>query len=220
MRVDSGGAGWFGARRGTTRKHSGIDLLADVGTPVLSICDGQLRTKTKNPYGNYIQLVCQLPFETSITSVSILYGHLDRFEQEFTEYSEVKAGQVVGYVGKSGNASGKTIMSHLHLEMLVHNEVDAAKSEEHKLRAKSQAQDYTELSNELSQCLPGFTPGPRGFNNGHKFDPFLLLSCLANRPVMEETDLIELGRSFSTYYKSLGLSREQSALIMGEKTDE
>lgn len=216
MRVDSGGAGWFGAKRGSSRKHGGIDLIADIDTPVVAVCDGQFRTKTKNPYGNYVQLVCLLPFESSITSVSILYGHLSGFNKEAPEYIDVKAGEVVGYVGKSGNAGGSDIMSHLHIEMLVHNEINAAKSEEHRLHVRSPVQDYKVLSNELSQCLHGFKPGPRGFNNGHKFDPFLLLACLANRPAIEETNMVEIGSSFSTYYKSLGLSRKQSALITKE----
>ena len=51
MRVDEGGAGWFGARRGPTRTHSGIDLRADIGTPVRAVCEGQLKTVSKAPYG-------------------------------------------------------------------------------------------------------------------------------------------------------------------------
>lgn len=191
IRVDKGGLGWFQARRGPKRKHSGIDLSAEVGTPVRAVCDGYYRTQTKKPYGHYVQLVCPIPLGGY---VSALYAHLSQFEQVASEYTQVVAGTVVGYVGKSGNASGKTIKPHLHLEMLVHESLEAARGETHALWDKLQEGEvHRSLESSLEGCV---ARGEYGFRAGHKFDPVLLLACLTEIPPEEPP-----GREFAEHYK-------------------
>lgn len=217
MRMDSGGAGWFGARRGPTRKHSGIDLLADIGVPVMAVCPGVYRGETRAPYGNLVQLVCPLPFGGY---VSVLYAHLEAIKTRvgpLSEWVPVQPGSVIGFVGKSGNASGKKIQPHLHLEMLVHGYEADALAEQHLLRGRSPGENafYGVLESKLVSCLGDVKPGKRGYHSGHKFDPFLLLACWADRPKLEalEPPVSEAARPYTDYYSGVD-DFEQRATIL------
>lgn len=86
--------------------HSGVDLAAGAGTPILPAMSGVVyRTAQSKEYGNYLQI-------SHPGGVMTLYAHM--------EYIFVHAGQqvdlntVLGTVGSTGNATGP----HLHLEVL------------------------------------------------------------------------------------------------------
>lgn len=93
----------------TNRPHRGIDYAAPQGTPVMASGDGRIRTASRTkPNGNFIVLQHGEQFVTK-------YLHLSRFARGIRSGSRVTQGQVIGYVGRTGYATGP----HLHYEFLV-----------------------------------------------------------------------------------------------------
>jgi murein DD-endopeptidase MepM/ murein hydrolase activator NlpD len=91
------------------RAHLGTDYAAATGTPVKATGDGRITFMGwKGGYGRVIMLKHGSSFET-------LYAHLSRFRSGLSYGSRVKQGQVIGYVGKTGLATGP----HLHYEFRV-----------------------------------------------------------------------------------------------------
>ena len=101
----------FGKRKnpfsGQMKDHNGIDLAAAEGTPVYAIKDGAVYIAIENDaeFGNYIILSHD---QGKMTSV---YAHLSKITVE--RYQYVKKGDVIGYVGQTGMATGP----HLHFEI-------------------------------------------------------------------------------------------------------
>jgi len=96
----------FGLPWGPGRTHQGIDIFAPQGTPVRAVASGVARTAVRPLGGNMVFL--NLPDRTSF-----YYSHLDRFA--VSDGAKVKAGDVLGYVGTTGNAVKAG--PHLHFEM-------------------------------------------------------------------------------------------------------
>jgi len=89
--------------------HSGLDLDAPFGTPVRASADGRVLDAAMRPgYGREIVLSHGHDVET-------VYGHLSAMSVMPGQH--VTRGQVIGYVGQSGRATGP----HLHYEVRVHN---------------------------------------------------------------------------------------------------
>ncbi|MDR0662381.1 MAG: M23 family metallopeptidase [Holosporales bacterium] len=104
----------FGPRRhpisGRSRWHRGVDLSAPQGTPVSASAEGVVKCIVSgHGYGRCIMLEHSGGYET-------LYAHLSQFAKGIRPGSYVKSGQVVGFVGHSGSATG----SHLHYEVHLH----------------------------------------------------------------------------------------------------
>lgn len=87
------------------RRHEGIDIFAARGTPVVAAADGWVTSQTRNRLGGNVVWVWSLSHR-----VALYYAHLDRRAVPPGEW--VRAGDVVGYVGNTGNASGTA--PHLH----------------------------------------------------------------------------------------------------------
>ncbi|MCC6209313.1 MAG: peptidoglycan DD-metalloendopeptidase family protein [Gammaproteobacteria bacterium] len=91
------------------RAHKGVDYAAPTGTPVKSTGDGKIAFKgVKGGYGNVVIVQHGSRYGT-------LYGHLSGFARGLRAGSRVSQGQVIGYVGKTGLATGP----HLHYEFHV-----------------------------------------------------------------------------------------------------
>lgn len=91
------------------RAHKGVDYAASTGTPIKSTGDGSVAFKgVKGGYGRVVTIDHGNEYST-------LYAHLSNFSSNVDEGSQVKQGQVIGYVGASGLATGP----HLHYEFLV-----------------------------------------------------------------------------------------------------
>ncbi len=91
------------------RAHKGVDYAAPTGTPVRAIADAKVSFVGKQGgYGNLIVLNHQSPYSTA-------YGHLSRFGKGIKRGSNISQGQIIGYVGATGLASGP----HLHYEFRV-----------------------------------------------------------------------------------------------------
>lgn len=102
-----GGAGYtsdFGAPR-SGHTHQGNDLFGPVGRPLLAVDAGEVRFGTDPLGGNIANL------RTS-DGTRYYYAHLDRFEGSGRF---VVPGEVIGYLGKTGNAA--TTEPHLHFEV-------------------------------------------------------------------------------------------------------
>ena len=91
------------------RGHMGTDYAAPTGTPVHAAGDGRISfAGRRGGYGNAVVLA-------HTNSVSTLYGHMSRFARHLRVGSHVQQGDVIGYVGMTGLATGP----HLHYEYLV-----------------------------------------------------------------------------------------------------
>lgn len=94
-----------------TKYHSGIDFAAAPGTEVYASGDGEVVKEESNywGYGNIITIDHGYGYKTQ-------YAHLQRFAVK--KGQKVKRGQLVGYVGSTGKATGP----HLHYEVLKNDE--------------------------------------------------------------------------------------------------
>ncbi|MEJ2430790.1 MAG: M23 family metallopeptidase [Deltaproteobacteria bacterium] len=82
------------------RPHPGIDYAAPIGTPVATVGDGRVIFRGwKNGYGRCITIRHNNRYTTT-------YGHLSRYAPRSKVGSVVKQGEVIGYVGASGLATG------------------------------------------------------------------------------------------------------------------
>jgi murein DD-endopeptidase MepM/ murein hydrolase activator NlpD len=93
----------------TIRGHMGTDYAAPTGTPVHAAGEGRVSfAGWRGGYGNALMLAHG-------SSVSTLYGHMSRFARNIRVGSHVQQGEVIGYVGMTGLATGP----HLHYEYLM-----------------------------------------------------------------------------------------------------
>lgn len=85
---------------GYHRPHPGIDYAAPHGTPVMATADGTvIRRARDNQAGRFVKI-------RHAGSIETTYMHLSRFAKGSTQGSRVRQGQVIGYVGQSGLATG------------------------------------------------------------------------------------------------------------------
>ncbi len=92
---------------GIYRAHLGTDFGAAYGTPVKATADGRVKFDGRSGgYGNLIILSHAAGYTTR-------YGHLSRFARGLHRGEHVKQGEVIGYVGQTGLATGP----HLHYEI-------------------------------------------------------------------------------------------------------
>ena len=97
----------FRETRDGTRQHEALDILAPRNTPVLAVEDGTVaRLFLSTPGGNTIY-----QFDPTST-YAYYYAHLERYAAGLKNGDSVTRGQVIGYVGTSGNAPPNT--PHLH----------------------------------------------------------------------------------------------------------
>lgn len=103
----------FGMRNhpvlGYTRMHRGVDFAAPTGTPIQAAGGGVIEEAGRHAgYGIYVRLRHDDTYETA-------YGHMSRLAEGMKPGRRVRQGQIIGYVGATGLATGP----HLHYEVLV-----------------------------------------------------------------------------------------------------
>jgi murein DD-endopeptidase MepM/ murein hydrolase activator NlpD len=90
--------------------HQAIDIMQTRGTPVLAVISGKIvKLFLSKPGGNTIYLVDKPGI------YCYYYAHLDQYAPDLREGALVKAGDVIGYVGSTGDASPQA--PHLHFEI-------------------------------------------------------------------------------------------------------
>lgn len=103
----------FGMRthpiHGTQKLHAGLDIGAPEGTPILAPLDGVI-AEVGNDASGYGQWLAVKHSDGSIGET--FYAHLSRYA-DLPVGTQVKAGQVIGYVGNTGGSTG----AHLHFEV-------------------------------------------------------------------------------------------------------
>ena len=93
----------------TRRPHRGVDYAAKTGTPIIATGDGKVHfIGNKGGYGRTVILSHSGRYTT-------LYAHMSRYRRGLRKGKKVKQGQVIGYIGSSGLATGP----HLHYEFRV-----------------------------------------------------------------------------------------------------
>lgn len=108
-RVSSGFGSRFHPIFKNWRAHTGVDFAAPKGTRIWATADGVVETAgVKGGYGNCIEV-------RHSGGITTLYGHLSGFASGVKRGSRVKQGDVIGYVGATGYATGP----HLHYEFKV-----------------------------------------------------------------------------------------------------
>lgn len=109
----------FGASRsyGYSRPHLGHDMMAAVGTPVIAIESGTVEIMGWNQYGGW-----RVGIRSFDKKRYYYYAHLRKdkpFHEELCEGKVVKAGDVIGYVGRTGYSPNENVnnieTSHLHV---------------------------------------------------------------------------------------------------------
>lgn len=99
----------YGAPRAGTGWHHGTDVFAPTATPVVAVADGRLSKVGWNTLGgNRLWL-------TDAGGTAYYYAHLSAYSSTAVEGGVVRAGEVIGYVGNTGQAA--TTPPHLHFEI-------------------------------------------------------------------------------------------------------
>jgi murein DD-endopeptidase MepM/ murein hydrolase activator NlpD len=100
----------WGAPRADTGHHEGNDIFATAGTPAVAVCKGTLhRVGTNVVPGNRLWVKCDKGGD------EFFYAHLSAFADDAHSGAHVSAGQVVGFVGSTGDA--EQTPPHLHFEV-------------------------------------------------------------------------------------------------------
>ncbi|MEO6867006.1 MAG: M23 family metallopeptidase [Gaiellales bacterium] len=99
----------YGAARADVGVHQGNDIFAAVGTPIVAVADGTLDRVGWNPIGGYrFWLFDQF-------GNGFYFAHLSAYAPLAQDGAHVKAGDVIGFVGHTGDAEGTP--GHLHFEI-------------------------------------------------------------------------------------------------------
>jgi hypothetical protein len=90
--------------------HQGLDMFASVGTPVVASADGFVRQKVNDPLSSGLAVEI-----ADAGGTQYFYAHLSAYAAGLAVGQRVHVGQVLGYVGNSGNAARTS--PHLHFEI-------------------------------------------------------------------------------------------------------
>ncbi|HET7204091.1 MAG TPA: peptidoglycan DD-metalloendopeptidase family protein [Steroidobacteraceae bacterium] len=94
---------------GVVRAHKGVDYAAPTGTPIWAAGEGRIQfAGRKGGYGNVVMI-------DHGKGISTVYGHMSRFGKSARAGRRIKQGDIIGYVGMTGTATGP----HLHYEYRV-----------------------------------------------------------------------------------------------------
>ena len=105
----------FGMRKhpisGFNKMHKGVDFAAPIGTPIYAGGNGIVEYVGRNGgYGKYIRIRHNNGYKTA-------YAHLSNYKKGISRGVRVNQGEVIGYVGSTGNSTGP----HLHYEIIFQN---------------------------------------------------------------------------------------------------
>ncbi len=139
------------------RPHVGTDFSAPTGTPIRALGNGRVTfAGWRGGYGNLVIIQHDEKYSTR-------YGHLSRWGKGIKSGTHVEQGQIIGYVGATGLATGP----HLHFEFRIHGEpVDFMKQDFPNTEPVSKAEmprfeeERDALRTHLDQLLPTAVSDP------------------------------------------------------------
>jgi murein DD-endopeptidase MepM/ murein hydrolase activator NlpD len=102
----------FSASRSEGRTHDALDIMAPADTPVLAAADGQIQKLFQSDRGGIT--IYQLSGDQKLI---FYYAHLARYADGLTEGKHVRQGEVIAYVGDTGNAGAGNY--HLHFSIAI-----------------------------------------------------------------------------------------------------
>jgi murein DD-endopeptidase MepM/ murein hydrolase activator NlpD len=156
------------------RPHHGIDYAASYGTPVVSIGEGTVNhAGWKGGYGRFVSV----RHNSTYTST---YGHLSKYGKGIKGGVRVKQGQIIGYVGSSGQSTGP------HLDF----------------RIKRNGS----FINPLRLKVPSLDPVPRKEMETYGSHRNLLASAMENLPAAESVEFVEFERMLAPDTTSLAMA--------------
>jgi peptidoglycan LD-endopeptidase LytH len=100
----------FDDKRGGTRTHNALDIMAARNTPVVSAVSGTI-LKLHNSTAGGLTIYASDPSSKFV----LMYGHLDSYRPGLKEGDRVTRGQIIGFVGSTGNAN--PLAPHLHFQV-------------------------------------------------------------------------------------------------------
>lgn len=103
--------GSFTEARGTARAHEAVDIPAPRGTPVLAVADGVVRKLFTSVRGGLTLYEFDLE-----ERYCYYYAHLDGYAPSLREGQSLRKGELIGYVGSTGNAGKDS--PHLHFAVI------------------------------------------------------------------------------------------------------
>ena len=96
---------------GFNKMHKGVDFAAPKGTPIYAGGNGVVEYAGNNGgYGKYIRIRHNNEYKTA-------YAHLSSFKKGISKGARVNQGDIIGFVGSTGNSTGP----HLHYEIIFQN---------------------------------------------------------------------------------------------------
>lgn len=101
----------FDAPRDGGRRHDAVDIMARRGTPALAATDGTVLRVGQNALGGNVVWMAD-----TAGRFAYYYAHLDRYARGLRAGETVKRGEVLGYVGTTGNAPPN--VPHLHFQVV------------------------------------------------------------------------------------------------------
>lgn len=124
--------------------HEGVDLAAPIGTPVRATAQGTVTfAGWEIGYGRVIKI-------QNFGDYSTTFAHLSRFAKSLRAGQQVKQGQVIGYVGKTGWATGP----HLHYEVHVDNVPQDPLTVDLPVRTALDGDDKQHFAQQVQQLAP------------------------------------------------------------------
>jgi murein DD-endopeptidase MepM/ murein hydrolase activator NlpD len=103
----------FSDSRSEGRTHDAIDIMAPAETPVLAAADGQIQKLFQSERGG--TTIYQLSADRKLI---FYYAHLARYADGLTEGKQVRQGEVIAYVGDTGNAGVGNYHLHFSIAMV------------------------------------------------------------------------------------------------------
>jgi murein DD-endopeptidase MepM/ murein hydrolase activator NlpD len=101
--------------RGCSSNHKGIDFTPGTGTPIFAMADGVVTTaEYAGAYGQHVVITHEIDGQ----KVTSLYAHMQSGSSPLQVGQQVKVGDLVGLVGRTGAATG----AHLHFEITLDGE--------------------------------------------------------------------------------------------------
>jgi murein DD-endopeptidase MepM/ murein hydrolase activator NlpD len=101
----------FDQPRGTERHHEALDIMAPTGTKVIAVADGKVVKLFNSKPGG----LTAYQFDPT-EKYAYYYAHLDRYAEGLKEGAPIKRGELIGYVGATGNANPAA--PHLHFAVV------------------------------------------------------------------------------------------------------